>query len=79
MVNQVNKVASFIGAHVFFHDQLSPLMIVGTCVAMGGTAWYSAERLMERKRAAAPAPAKADEETPLKKEQAEKDSSCIVS
>merc|ERR1711988_826103 len=69
VVNQINKVASFVGAHLIFHDELTPLMIVGTVITMLGTAWYSGERLMERKakQAAAPAPAKVDEETPLKK------------
>lgn len=70
VVNQINKVASFVGAHLIFHDELTPLMIVGTVVTMLGTAWYSGERLMERKaKTAAPAPApKVDEETPLNKD-----------
>ena len=68
VVNQINKVASFVGAHLIFHDELTPLMAVGTIVTMLGTAWYSGERLMERqKKTAAPAP-KPDEETPLKKD-----------
>jgi GDP-mannose transporter len=67
VVNQVNKVASFIGAALIFHDHLTPLMILGTVISMGGTAWYSAERLMERKapKPAATAPAIKDEKTPL--------------
>ena len=68
VVNHINKVNSFIFAHMIFQDKINPLMIVGMLITMAGTIWYSVERLNERKAEAAakagPAAA-ATEKTPL--------------
>ena len=68
VVNHINKVNSFIFAHMIFQDKINPLMIVGMLITMAGTIWYSVERLNERKAEAAAkaSPAAAStEKTPL--------------
>ena len=67
VVNHINKVNSFIFAHMIFQDTINPLMIVGMLITMAGTIWYSVERLNERKAEAAPAAA-STEKTPLQSE-----------
>jgi len=69
VVNHINKVASFIVAHVIFEDKINALMTIGMIITLGGTIWYSVERLMERRAAVAAAPAAgASEKTPLQSE-----------
>ena len=53
MVNHINKVNSFIFAHMIFQDTINHLMIVCMLITMAGTIWYSVERLNERKAEAA--------------------------
>ena len=84
VVNQMNKVAGFVLAHVIFREEYSALMIVATIITMLGTVWYSVEGVLARQRkaaaAAAPAPSKPDEETPLNKgESPEAPSRCVIS
>ena len=71
VVNHINKVNSFIFAHLIFQDKINPLMIVGILITMIGTVWYSIERLNERKKeTAATAPtAASSEKTPLQPDQ----------
>jgi drug/metabolite transporter (DMT)-like permease len=70
VVNHINKVNSFIFAHLIFEDTINPLMVVGIVITMLGTVWYSIERLNERKNEAAAkaiAPeAVSSEKTPLR-------------
>ena len=71
VVNHINKVNSFIFAHLLFQDKINPLMIIGMLITMAGTVWYSVERLNERKvEVTAKAPAAAsNEKTPLQADQ----------
>ena len=64
VVNHINKVNSFVVAHVIFQDKINVLMSIGMVITLAGTVWYSVERLFERKREAVTAPA-ASEKTPL--------------
>ena len=64
VVNHINKVNSFVVAHVICQDKINVLMSIGMVITLAGTVWYSVERLLERKREAVTAPA-ASEKTPL--------------
>ena len=68
VVNHINKVSSFVAAHLIFQDKINVLMAVGMIVTLAGTVWYSVERLIEKRTASAQATVPtdaADEKTPL--------------